>query len=254
SFSVSFNQEKKAESNDIQIPSISLPKGGGAIKGIEDKFQVNAVTGTSSLSIPIPISPSRKGFIPSLRLSYNSGSGNSAFGLGWNVGLPSIIRKTEKELPKYKDEIESDTFVISGAEDLVPVLEEVGGDWSKTSISRSENGTDYIIFRYRPRIEGSFNRIERWVRKSDGDIHWRTVTPENIHSYYGLTDESRVSDPQDSSKIVEWTLCRSHDDNGSITIYLYKKEDSVGVDNSLCEKNRINKCTQSYIKKICYGV
>lgn len=254
SFSVSFNQEKKAESNDIQIPSISLPKGGGAIKGIEDKFQVNAVTGTSSLSIPIPISPSRKGFIPSLRLSYNSGSGNSAFGLGWNVGLPSIIRKTEKELPKYKDEIESDTFVISGAEDLVPVLEEVGGDWSKTSISRSENGTDYIIFRYRPRIEGSFNRIERWVRKSDGDIHWRTVTPENIHSYYGLTDESRVSDPQDSSKIFEWKLCRSHDDKGSITIYLYKKEDFVGVDNSLCEKNRINKCTQSYIKKICYGV
>ncbi|CAM4076812.1 SpvB/TcaC N-terminal domain-containing protein [Zobellia nedashkovskayae] len=241
-------------STSVQLPEISLPNGGGAIKGIEDKFKVNAVTGTSSLGIPIPLSPSRNGFMPSLGLSYNSGAGNGAFGLGWGVGLPGIARKTEKELPKYKDEIESDTFVISGAEDLIPVLEEAGGNWSKTSISRSENGIDYAIFRYRPRIEGSFIRIERWVRTNDGDTHWRTVTPGNIHSYYGLTDESRISNPLDSSKVFEWKLCRSHDDKGSITIYLYKKEDFVGVDNRLSEKNRINKCTQLYIKKVCYGV
>src|SRR6266542_6530091 len=35
----------KTKSNAIEVPSISLPKGGGAIKGIDEKFSVNAVNG-----------------------------------------------------------------------------------------------------------------------------------------------------------------------------------------------------------------
>ena len=38
----SFSQEKPTESNAIKIPEKSLPKGGGAIKGIDEKFEVNA--------------------------------------------------------------------------------------------------------------------------------------------------------------------------------------------------------------------
>jgi hypothetical protein len=34
-------------------PSISPPKGGGAIKGIGAKFLANSVTGTGSMSVPI---------------------------------------------------------------------------------------------------------------------------------------------------------------------------------------------------------
>src|SRR5690606_31296652 len=89
--------------------AIELPKGGGAIKGIEATFRVNAVNGTSSFGIPLPLSPSRHGAIPPLELSYNSGSGNSPFGLGWDIAIPEICRKTEKSLPLYKDEEESDT-------------------------------------------------------------------------------------------------------------------------------------------------
>ncbi len=88
----------KTKSNAIEIPSISLPKGGGAIKGIDQKFSVNAVNGTSSFSIPLPISKAR-GAVPQLNLSYNSGGGNGIFGLGWSLGLPSIKRKTDKKLP-----------------------------------------------------------------------------------------------------------------------------------------------------------
>ena len=46
----------KTESNAIEVPSISLPKGGGDIKGIDEKFSVNAVNGTASFSIPLPLS------------------------------------------------------------------------------------------------------------------------------------------------------------------------------------------------------
>ena len=41
----------------LAAPSISLPKGGGAIRGMGEKFAANPVTGTGSLSVPIATSP-----------------------------------------------------------------------------------------------------------------------------------------------------------------------------------------------------
>src|ERR1035437_159750 len=59
------------QSFNIQIPSISLPKGGGALKNIDEKFQVNAVNGTAGFSLPLPFSKTRSDFIPAISLSYN---------------------------------------------------------------------------------------------------------------------------------------------------------------------------------------
>ncbi|MCP5049822.1 MAG: hypothetical protein GY940_21820, partial [bacterium] len=87
-------QENATKTNAIEIPSISLPKGGGALKGIDEKFKVNTANGTASFNIPLPVTPGRNGFSPSLTLSYNSGGGNSPYGVGWSVGFPSIQRKT----------------------------------------------------------------------------------------------------------------------------------------------------------------
>jgi hypothetical protein len=89
------------------------------VRGIDEKFEMNPASGTGSLSIPLPVSPGRSGFQPQLALAYNSGGGNGPFGLGWSLSVPTITRKTEKGLPRYRDEIESDVFILSGAEDLV---------------------------------------------------------------------------------------------------------------------------------------
>src|SRR5215475_12190454 len=115
-------------------PSISLPKGGGAIRGIGEKFGANPVTGTGSMTVPIATSPSRSGFGPQLSLSYDSGAGNGPFGFGWSLSLPSITRKTDKGLPCYQDGQgqvpDSDVFILSGAEDLVPQFEkDANGAW-----------------------------------------------------------------------------------------------------------------------------
>ena len=66
--------EGKSKPNLIQAPTISLPNGGGAIKGIGEKFTANPVTGTGSMSVPISVSPGRGGFSPQLSLSYDSGA------------------------------------------------------------------------------------------------------------------------------------------------------------------------------------
>ena len=101
------------------LPAVSLPKGGGAIRGIGEKFAANPVTGTGSMSVPIATSPGRSGFGPQLSLIYDSGAGNGPFGFGWSLSLPAITRKTDKGLPQYLDAEESDVFILSGAEDLV---------------------------------------------------------------------------------------------------------------------------------------
>src|SRR5215203_5449757 len=107
-------------------PSLSLPRGGGAIRGVGEKFTANPATGAASMSVPIPTSPGRAGFGPNLSLVYDSASGNGPFGFGWSLSLPSITRKTDKGLPQYLDSEESDVFILSGAEDLVPVSNDDG--------------------------------------------------------------------------------------------------------------------------------
>src|SRR5881296_3861249 len=119
------------------VPSIALPKGGGAIRGIGEKFAANPVTGTGSMTVPIAVSPGRSGFGPQLALSYDSGAGNGPFGLGWNLSLPSITRKTDKGLPRYFEANESDVFILSGAEDLVPVFrQDSKGNWVRDTAGK----------------------------------------------------------------------------------------------------------------------
>ncbi|MCW9018393.1 MAG: hypothetical protein OQJ89_15580, partial [Kangiellaceae bacterium] len=93
------DQLTSAQSPHNPLPGIELPRGGGAIKSIDEKFQVNAVNGTNGTSVALPYRGSR-GFGLGLSLGYNSGSGDSAFGLGWNVSIPSIKRQSDKKLPR----------------------------------------------------------------------------------------------------------------------------------------------------------
>jgi RHS repeat-associated protein len=235
------------------LPQPSLPKGGGAIRDIGEKFGVSPATGTGSLSVPIATSPGRSGFEPKLHLAYDSGAGNGPFGLGWHVDAPTITRKTDKGLPLYRDDEESDVFVLSGAEDLVPVLDEQG---ARVTTTRTLHGVQYRICYYRPRIEGLFARIERWTAAATGVSHFRTITRENITSLYGFDDDSRIAAPADPRAVFSYLLCRTFDGKGNIAHYSYVADDSVGVDRSLAhETNRTDavRATQRYLQAIRYG-
>ena len=223
-------------------PTISLPKGGGAIRGMGEKFAANPVTGTGSMSVPLATSPGRSGFGPQLSLSYDSGAGNSAFGLGWNLSLPSITRKTDKGLPKYQDADESDVFILSGAEDLVPV-----GD------ATNDLSNTFSVRRYRPRIEGLFARIERWTELASRKIHWRSISKDNITTLYGRTAKSRIADPADPTRVFSWLICESYDDKGNAIRYQYKTENSDGVDFSAANEKNRSRSAQRYLKRIKYG-
>ncbi|MGB5637389.1 MAG: SpvB/TcaC N-terminal domain-containing protein, partial [Waterburya sp.] len=242
-------------------PAVTLPKGGGAIKGMGEKFAANPVTGTGSMSVPLATSPGRAGFGPQLSLSYDSGAGNGSFGFGWNLSLPSITRKTDKGLPQYLDMEESDVFILSGAEDLVPVLAEAGGQWHQEILPpRVVDGIEYQIRRYRSRIEGLFARIERWTNVADlSDVHWHSISKDNILTLYGKDINSRITDPSDPTRIFSWLICETRDDKGNAILYEYKSEDDVKVDlTQVHERNRGDlhdpiRTANRYLKRTLYG-
>lgn len=224
----------------ISATQVALPKGGGAIQGIGETFQSNEFTGTASLAIPIPTSPCR-GFEPQLSVEYSSGGGNGIFGLGFGLSIPNVARKTSKRVPKYD---ESDTFLLSNAEDLVPV--------QGSTTTQTLHGSSYTVVSYRPRIEGLFARIEQWSNSNTGDSHWRVVSQENITSIFGRTEDTRIVDPGNPSHIFQWLLAEIFDAKGNHIVYDYESENSDNISPAIYEINRIQPA-HKYIKRIKYG-
>ena len=248
------SSKDSANASSSALPSISLPKGGGAIRGIGEKFSANPVTGTGSMTVPIATSPGRSGFGPQLSLSYDSGADNGPFGFGWHLSLPAITRKTDKGLPRYLDDDESDVFILSGAEDLVSILDASG---QRVHVPRPVNNITYKVSPYRPRIEGLFARIERWTNISDPqDTFWRSISRDNITTWYGKTAESRIADPTNPARIFSWLICETYDDKGNVCVYQYKPEDSGNVDLSQaneCNRSDITRSANRYLKYVLYG-
>jgi RHS repeat-associated protein len=190
---------------------ISLPNGGGALQGIGETFAPDLFTGTGNFTVPIALPPGRNGFQPELSLVYSTGNGNSPFGLGWSLSVPGVSRKTSKGVPRYRDNSsdseERDTFVLSGAEDLVQITE------------RQDS-----VARFRPRTEGLFARIGH-MQDTENDF-WRVRTKDGLVSLYGTAasagnDPAVVADPEDRSKVGSWGLTETTDSFGNRIEYQY---------------------------------
>jgi hypothetical protein len=140
-----------------------------------EKFAPDLHTGTGNFSVPLNLPPGRNGFQPSLSLAYSSGHPNSPFGLGWDISVPLVARKTSNGLPQYNDAAsdwaERDVFILSGAEDLVIT---------------SDSAT---ITSYRPRTEGLFARIRRYHNPSARHDYWEVRTKDGLVSLTGRQDK-----------------------------------------------------------------
>ncbi len=216
---------------------ISLPQGGGAVSGMGEKFSPDLFTGTGNFSVPIAIPEGRIGFQPQLSLGYSTGNGNGPYGLGWGLSIPGIMRKTNKGVPQYCSE--TDVFILSGSEDLIPIEQ----------IEENNVPTSRI---YRPRTEGLFARITHHF--DDGKNYWEVRSKDGLVSYYGNPDldaedaaNTVIADPAKRSKIFAWKLYKTQDPFGNIIVYDYER-DLVPRDES---KNEMG-YDQLYLKAVKY--
>jgi RHS repeat-associated protein len=223
-----------AETNNksgVSEQILSLPKGGGAIKGLGEKFQPDLHTGTGNFSIPLTLPPGRNNFGPQLALSYSTGAGNGPFGLGWSLSLPNISRKTSKGVPIYDDD--QDTFILSGAEDLVEVKRKAAGTQQK--------------IHYRPRTEGLFARIIHVVDTATGENFWEVTARDGVKNLYGSTLDSQIYVTENGvKKIFAWYLVSSEDTLGNKILYRYKR------DNGPVPGDKPHTYNQTYLDRIDY--
>ena len=210
---------------------ISLPQGGGALQGIGESFSPDLHTGTGNFSVPIALPAGRNGFQPELNLVYSTGNGIGPFGLGWRLSIPGVSRKTAKGVPSYN---ENDVFILSGAEDLVPVEE-------------SEAKT-----RYRPRTEGLFAQIEH--HKDVNNNYWQVRSKDGLESFYGTQgaaghDPAVIADPSSRTRVFAWNLTETRDPFGNRVSYEYLrdlgKEDTRAWDQLYPQRVQYGDCSDA---------
>lgn len=224
----------------INVIKPSLPKGGGDLKGMGETFAPHEFSGSAGLSIPIPATSCRD-FTPGLSLNYSSGSGNGPFGMGMELSLSSISRQTSKCVPKYD---ETDTFLLTGDDYLVPKLDTSGKPISGTEII---NTLTYTSKTFVPRTAGSFSIIQQITRQTDSkDVFWVVKHADNSTSIYGKSCTARIYDPADESKIFKWLLEETFNDKGDHQLYTYwtPKKDIENRENG----------AQRYLSTIQYGI
>ncbi len=227
------SEQVESTPGSFELPSLSVPKGGGALQGLDGKAQVDGFTGSAGFSVPFDLTPAR-GLEPAVALSYSSGSGQGVFGLGISMDAPRISRRTSKGIPRYDDH---DIFILSGQGELVEV-------------SRERQGAQTVI-RYQPRSEGDFSRIEQ-VIAGDGCSFWQVQDGSNSWHRYGIDDDSRIADCGHRSHIFEWLLSDVVDERGNRIQYDYKPENREGIPVPLGDSGR-DHANQRYLSSIRYG-
>ncbi|MCT8342108.1 virulence protein [Photorhabdus kleinii] len=252
-------------SQTFRVAELSLPKGGGAITGMGEALTPTGPDGMAALSLPLPISAGR-GYAPSLTLNYNSGTGNSPFGLGWDCNVMTIRRRTSTGVPNYD---ETDTFLGPEGEVLVVALNE-GGQAdirNESSLQGINLGATFTVTGYRSRLESHFSRLEYWQPQTTGTTDfWLIYSPDGQVHLLGKNPQARINNPLDATQTAQyvsqtaqyvnqtaqWLLEASVSSHGEQIYYQYRAEDETG-----CETDELtahpNATVQRYLQAVHYG-
>ncbi|MBC8947241.1 SpvB/TcaC N-terminal domain-containing protein [Xenorhabdus indica] len=233
------------QSDELRLSAPSFTKGGGAITGLQGHLGNIGPDGALSLSLPLPISAGR-GFAPALTLNYSSHGGNGSFGIGWNLNLPCIRRRTHLGVPTYQ---ESDEFLGPDGEVLVPIQPDESV--TRDTLLGIHLGISFKVTTFRSRIERDFNRLEYWqpVDQKMGDF-WVSYTLKGLVSLFGYTPQARISNPNNQTAM--WLLESSVTQQGEHCYYQYKEENSDHC-NEAELKTHPQTTTQRYLTAVHYG-
>jgi len=208
----------------------------------------DARTGAAALRVTVPVPPGRAGLSPDLELIYSSGSGNSVFGAGWALaGLPLIGLDIRYHVPRWDG---SDTYQLNG-QPLVPGLEQHGGGWAPRGFSDG----DWSVAFLRGRRSGSLTRVEKWLHRPSGRVHFRTRDESNLITIFGARPSAaaRLADLADESRTLAWLPEVIVDPHGNALWFEYAAETLDGIDSAAPFERRAPSLAQRYLKRVRYG-
>ncbi|KVK96227.1 SpvB/TcaC N-terminal domain-containing protein [Burkholderia ubonensis] len=235
----------------VAVQCLALPKGGGAIVGLDNNLSPIGPSGMAELSLPLPVSAGR-GYAPALTLTYSSGAGNGPFGLGWQLGLTTIQRRTNRGVPRY-DGGSEDEFVGPDGEVLVSERDAQGRTVTTptTQYGAKDLGKTYQVTRHFPRVESTFDRIERWQGADSTDDFWLIHGTDGQLHCLGKTAAARVANPDHPEQIAEWRIEESVNPTGEHIYYRYVAEnaDDITAANETSRDHTANR----YLAELYYG-
>jgi len=168
-FSANSKHDGGLSSIPLSISSIPLSKGERALRGRRENSQGNSATRTTYFSMPLSILLSRNVFWPKLGLRYNSDSGNSVFGLRWNLSISSITCKVERKLYQYLSKEKPASFLFPNFENLASERNKEGKLFSYEVEQKFEERLErFTVHRPHLYLEGTFAPIEQWQNKKTG--------------------------------------------------------------------------------------
>lgn len=209
--------------------------------------------GSANLSYSFEMPPARNGMQPSLGIQYNSDGGTGLLGEGWDMSVPTISVETRWGVPRYEDNVESETYNMDGQ---MLVLDNNGENYlahrAEKQISRK---TGSVTFH--PRKEGSFSKIQRLGDKPS-EYTWVVTDKIGTKYYYGMKDADgnmkgvlKGKNYLNKEVIAEWKLVRIEEVHGDWVEYNYKEIQleqpaaqslrltSVSAGNSGCDSHTI---------------
>ncbi|MDE3175250.1 MAG: hypothetical protein KGM15_03970 [Pseudomonadota bacterium] len=153
-------------SGQAQEAPISLPKGGEAQR-YEAGFGKVTAAGAASWSMAVPVTPARNAE-PKLTLTYAAGVHNGVFGAGFDIDIPAFALRSDAGAPQYAG---ADQPLAPDGSQLTPAYQLQSGRWARVERVETLDGGDYLVTRYRPRVEAGFDLVERRENTSNGEAH-----------------------------------------------------------------------------------
>lgn len=223
---------------------LQLPSGPGTVTGYGAEYDKDLPSGGASMEIPIDVPRGLADFQPEVTLAYESGGGNSPLGYGWDIGFYQLERRSSLPLPRYVDGPNGIDDDFDGTIDEDDEVDKVrvflrGAPINLISEDDLDPEDDLV-----PQGNGFFftSIEEDFVRYEKVDDYWRGVQPDGYAFDFGLTEQSRVVDPDDPSRVFAWQLEREHDLSGNVIEYKYRRGDTESTRGNL------------YIDEIQYGL
>jgi Salmonella virulence plasmid 65kDa B protein len=160
-------------------PEVSLTKSGSAIRESGEKFAANPVIGIGKVTLPIARTPGSSGFGPRLSLTYDSGAGNGPVGFGGAFLSPRSPARQTMMSSFYRTQKILCQLCCKRAGGSIEIL-----------APREERLVLYV-YRYRPRIERLFARIERRPSGATGDTFCKLISKYNVTGIFVRTRPDR---------------------------------------------------------------
>ena len=161
--------------------------------------EADIASGALTYQIKIPVPAGRMGMQPDLSLAYNSLNNElgGPVGYGWELSLPSIERRNVNGVNKLYTSRDF-TSTMSGE-----LREQAAG----TFFARVDIGS---AFRYE--FLGSGNNQS-----------WKVTDKQGKQYLFGESADSKLSNPNDDTKVFRWHLTKILDRNGNSVDFVYQK-------------------------------